>query len=78
MQANLDREKKTILSLRDKLKTGDFRLTGHFADTADEIKAQLANRLDHYDYTSDILKQKQEILKAKQKIIEGPTGSSRR
>ena len=29
MQANLEREKKTILALQQKLKTGDFRLTGH-------------------------------------------------
>jgi chromosome segregation ATPase len=70
MQANLEREKTTILALQQKLKTGDFRLTGHIIDTADDVKAQLANRLDHYDYTSDTLKQKQEILKAKQKIIQ--------
>ena len=70
MQANLDKAKKTILSMQHKLKTGDFRLTGHVIDTADNIKADLAERLDHYDYTADTLKQKQEILKAKQKIIE--------
>src|SRR5262249_11490418 len=70
MQANLDREKHTILAMQQKLKAGDFRLTGHVVDTADDIKAQLASRLDHYDYTSDTLKQKQEILKAKQKIIQ--------
>ena len=55
--------------MQHKLKTGDFRLTGHIVDTADSIKADLAERLDHYDYTSDTLKQKQEVLKAKQKII---------
>jgi peptidoglycan hydrolase CwlO-like protein len=70
MQANLEKEKKTILAMQHKLKTGDFRLTGHITDTADEVKVQLANRLDHYDYTSDTLKQKQEILKAKHKIIQ--------
>ena len=70
MQANLDKAKQTILAMQHKLKTGDFRLTGHVADTADDIKAELAQRLDHYDYTSDTLKQKQEILKAKRKIIQ--------
>jgi hypothetical protein len=70
MQANLEREKQAILAMQHKLKTGDFRLTGHIVNSADDIKAQLANRLDHYDYTSDTLKQKQEILKAKQKIIQ--------
>jgi DNA repair exonuclease SbcCD ATPase subunit len=70
MQANLEREKKTILAMQQKLKTGDFRLTGHVVDTADDIKAQLANRLDHYNYSSDTLKTKQEILNAKHKIIQ--------
>jgi chromosome segregation ATPase len=69
MQANLDKSKQTILSMQHKLKTGDFRLTGHIVDTADSIKADLAERLDHYDYTADTLKQKREVLKAKQQII---------
>jgi chromosome segregation ATPase len=70
MQTKLDQEKQTILVMQHKLKTGDFRLTGHIVDTADDLKAQLASRLDHYDYASDTLKQKQEILKAKHKIIQ--------
>ena len=56
--------------MQHKLKTGDFRLTGHVIETADNIKAELAHRLDHYDYTSDTLKQKHEVLKAKRKIIQ--------
>jgi len=70
MQVNLDKAKQTILAMQHKLKTGDFRLAGHIADTADDLKAELANRLDHFDYTSDTLKQKHEILKAKRKIIQ--------
>jgi chromosome segregation ATPase len=70
LQANLDREKATIMALRDKVKSGDFRLTGHIADTADEMKAKLANRVDHYSYTAGILKEKQEVLKAKRKTID--------
>jgi chromosome segregation ATPase len=70
MQANLGKAKQAILAMQQKLKTGDFRLTGHITDTADNIKADLAQRLDHYDYTSDTLKQKQEILRAKRKIIQ--------
>ena len=49
MQASLDQAKKTILAMQHKLKTGEFRLTGHIADTADNLKAELANRLDHYE-----------------------------
>jgi len=70
MQASLDQSKKTILAMQHKLKTGEFRLTGHIADTADNLKAELANRLDHYSYTSDTLRQKQEILEAKRRIIK--------
>lgn len=70
VQASLEQEKGTILALQQKLKTGDFRLTGHVSYTADEVKSELAGRLDHYDYTSDMLVQKQETLKAKRKIIQ--------
>jgi chromosome segregation ATPase len=70
VQANLDGEKKAMLSLRDTLKTGDFRLAGHVADTADEVKANLAHRLDHFTFASDLLKTKQAELKAKRKTIK--------
>jgi DNA repair exonuclease SbcCD ATPase subunit len=70
MQANLEKAKQNILAMQQKLKTGDFRLTGHVNDTAENVRADLAQKLDHYDYTSDTLKQKQEILRAKHKIIK--------
>jgi len=70
VQANLDVEKKVMLSMRDTLKTGDFRLAGHVTDTADEVKADLAHRLDHFNYTNELLKIKQAELKAKRKIIK--------
>ena len=69
MQASLDTAKQTMLGMQQKLKTGDFRLTGHIVDSADSIKADLADRLDNYNYTVDTLKQKQAVLKAKQQII---------
>ncbi len=70
IQANLETAKQNILALQHKLKTGDFRLTGHSPDAAAEVKSDLALRLDHFDYTSDLLRQKQEVLKAKKKIIQ--------
>jgi len=71
LQANLEKEKGAILSLRDKVKSGDVRLTGHNSlYTVDEMKGQLANRKDTYDYGMGILKEKQEVLKAKYKTIE--------
>ena len=70
ISANLDRAKQTILALQHSLKTGEFRLTSHSPDAAVEVKSELAHRLDHFDYTSDLLHQKQEMLKAKRKIIQ--------
>jgi len=70
VQANLDNEKKTMVAMRDRLETGDFRLTGHVADTKDEVRADLAQRLNHYKFTTDLLKTKSAELKAKQKIIK--------
>jgi len=70
VQANLDGEKKAMLSMRDRLKTGDFRLAGHVADNADEVKAELAHRLDHFTYTSELLKAKKAELKAKRNTIK--------
>ena len=52
IQANLDKEQKTIIALQHSLKTGDFRLTGHVSDTANEVKAELMHRVDHFDYTA--------------------------
>lgn len=70
-QANLEKEKSAILALRDKVKNGDVHLTGRNSlYTADEIKGQLATRKDRYDCGTGILKQEQEILKAKHKTIE--------
>jgi len=71
IQANLDRAQKTIVSLRDSIKTGDIRLAGHVKGTESEAKAELAHRLDHFRYTSDLLKQKTEVLQAKHKVIRG-------
>src|SRR5262249_31560767 len=65
IKANRDSAKATIMAMRDKVNKGDFRLAGHFADTADEIKGALANRLDTYRYTAAVLKEKQDTLKAK-------------
>jgi chromosome segregation ATPase len=70
IQANLDKERKTILALRHSLETGEFRLASHGGDTAKDVKAELAHRKDHFDYTSDLLVQKEATLKAKKKIIE--------
>jgi chromosome segregation ATPase len=70
VQASLDQQKATIMTLRDQIKNGDYRLTGYTAGTADEIKARVANRLDQYKATEGVLKEKQELLKAKHQMID--------
>jgi len=70
VQANLDRAQKTIVSLRDSIKKGEIRLTGHVKESENRARAELANRLDHYRYTSDLLKQKTEVLETKRKTIQ--------
>jgi predicted nucleic acid-binding Zn-ribbon protein len=70
IQASLDRDQKTIVSLRDSIKTGEIRLTGHVKDNESRAKAELANRLDNFRYTSDLLKQKAEVLESKRNIIQ--------
>jgi len=71
VQANLATEKKTLLALRESLETGDFRLAGHghVNYTADEVKGELARRLDHYRNVTRILEEKEATLKAKQKTV---------
>jgi len=68
-KSNLAAEKKTILSLREGLDRGDYRLAGHVNFTADEIKSELAHKLDHYRNVNRILDEKEATLKAKQKAV---------
>ena len=70
VQASLDHQKATIVALRDQVKKGDYRLTGHVVGTADEAKARLAHRLDQFKATESVLKEKHELLKAKHQMIE--------
>jgi septal ring factor EnvC (AmiA/AmiB activator) len=70
-QANLESEKKAMLALRESLETGDFRLAGHghVRYTADEVKGDLARRLDRYRNVSKILDEKEATLKAREKSV---------
>ncbi len=68
--AGLERQQETIVALRDQIKRGDYRLTGHTVGTADDIKARLAHRVDQYRGDERVLKEKRELLKVKQQMIE--------
>jgi len=70
-QAKLASEKKEMLALRESLETGDFRLAGrgHVSYTAEEIKSDLARRLDRYRNVSNTVKEKEATLKAREKSV---------
>ncbi|WP_165221787.1 hypothetical protein [Aquisphaera insulae] len=71
IKANAEAEKKAMLTLRESLKTGEYRLAGHtkVAYTEDEVKADLGRRLDSLKSTQNILSAKETTLKAKQSEI---------
>ncbi|OJW24600.1 MAG: hypothetical protein BGO49_06030 [Planctomycetales bacterium 71-10] len=70
-KANMDGEKTAILTLRESLKTGEYRLAGHsrVAYTEDEVKNDLARRYDSYVNVQKILEAKESTYKAKQSEI---------
>ena len=69
VRANMVKEKQNLLALRTALESGDTRLAGNIAYTPDEIKADLKQRFDHYKQVGEMLKDKEETLKAKQKSV---------
>jgi len=68
-KANLSQEKKAMLSLREGLSTGELKLAGRVSYTADDVKIELANRLDHYRNVAKILAEKEKTLKARQSAV---------
>lgn len=71
IRTNMDVEKTAMLTLRESLKTGDYRLAGHsrVAYTEDEVKNDLARRYDSYNNVKKILEAKESTIKAKQSEI---------
>lgn len=70
VKANLATEKQRMVTLRESLATGDLRLTGRSNHTADDVKTELGNRMDHYKYVNSLLENKQRTLKARQFAVE--------
>ena len=72
IEANLAKEKGSIVTLREGLSSGDLKLAGRRVSyTADEVKGELANRLDHYRNVKRILEEKQTTLKAREQAVAG-------
>jgi chromosome segregation ATPase len=69
IRTNLGGEKKVLTALKGSLENGDLKLAGNVTYTADEVKGELKHRWDHYKQVTDLLKDKEETLKAKQKAV---------
>lgn len=71
IRKNMDGDKQAMLTLREGLKTGEYRLAGHgrVAYTEDEIKDDLARRYDSYGNVKKILEAKESTYKAKQSEV---------
>jgi chromosome segregation ATPase len=66
---NLERQKKGLQAALERNK-GDLRLTGSVDYAGEELKADAKRRLDIFRYDSQILRDKESTLKAKQKIMD--------
>jgi chromosome segregation ATPase len=71
IRTNMGVEKTAMLTLRESLKTGEYRLAGHsrVAYTEEEVKNDLARRYDSYNNVKKILEAKETTLKAKHSEI---------
>ena len=69
MKTNLETEKTAMRALRNSLETGDFRLAGNVTYTAEEVKGDLARRLDSYRLNHRLVDTKEATLKAKAKTL---------
>jgi len=65
----MNQEGRELQALNEHLKTGDLHLTGGVAYTVKEVKTDLARRMDHYKLVKNILAEKQETLKVRQKNV---------
>ena len=70
-RANLDTETKAMLTARENLKKGEFRLAGHgrVLYTEAELKADLGRRFDHVKRIGSILESKEATFKAKKQEV---------
>jgi chromosome segregation ATPase len=68
-RSNLAIEKRELLGLRDRVKSGDFKLAGQVSYTAEEVNGVMASKLDHYRAVTRLLEEKEATLKARQKAV---------
>jgi phage shock protein A len=68
-KANLEKEGREMLALNEGLKEGRFQLTGGSAYSAEEVRADLASRLDQFRRTKEVLETKQGTLSEKEQHV---------
>jgi chromosome segregation ATPase len=66
---NLTDEGRQIMALRKNLDSGNVLRTGGVTYTTEEVKGELARRLDHYNAVKKILNDREETLKIRQKNL---------
>lgn len=66
---NLKSEERALVALRRSLDSGDFKLTGNVTYTPEEIKGELARRLDHYSRIEKNLAVQEETLKLRKQAV---------
>jgi peptidoglycan hydrolase CwlO-like protein len=71
---NVAKEKKELLARTESLRNGEFRLAGRVSYSPEEVKIDLARRLDHYKNMKRILDEKEKTLKSK---LQGLTAARR-
>jgi septal ring factor EnvC (AmiA/AmiB activator) len=69
IRANHENEGKILTAMKESFKNGDFKLAGNVSYTDEELKADAKHRLDHYRQVKELLKDKEETLKARQKAV---------
>jgi chromosome segregation ATPase len=70
IKAELKQEETVMDAERTSLRTGEFRLAGSATYTPEEIKADLARRLDHLRLNKRLVADKEATLSSKQKALE--------
>jgi len=70
LKTNMAKEKATMVAIRERL--SDVKLAGsRHGYTAEDVKAELASRIDHYRNVNKILENKESTLKARQQAVIG-------
>jgi len=70
VKENLGKERVKMVALRDSIATGDMKLAGHVSYTTDDVKVELANKMDHFRNVQRILADKEATLKARQQAVD--------